>query len=155
MRTTDYLAAVRAKVGARSDYALIPVLGITRQTMTNYRQGRTGFDDRIALRVAELLEIDPARILADMQAERATSEQVRAIWQRIASGIAAALAVGAFGLSAVAVPAPSQAATKAAPSVDYVNRRRRRSVGDAFASAAAELLSGGAAQGHYRRPAAV
>lgn len=87
MNTSEYLAALRVKVGARSDYALIPTLGVTRQTLTNYRQGRTAFDDRVALHVAGLLEIDPARVLADMAAERATSPEVRAIWQRVASSM--------------------------------------------------------------------
>ncbi len=69
--------------------------------MTNYRQARTAFDDRVSLRVAELLEVPPARVLVDMAVERATVPEVRAIW----SDAAARLSVCYVNLRALVLPA--------------------------------------------------
>lgn len=83
MRTVDYLDAVKAKHGLSSEAALERLLGVTHVTRLNYRQGRTAPDDRVALRIASLLETDPARVLADMAAERAQSDDARAVWEEI------------------------------------------------------------------------
>jgi len=87
MKTTDYLdrLAVIFSTSTRpaSDYAIAKRLGIPRQSMTRYRKGGT-FDDAVALRVAKALKIDPAPMLADIQAERAKDDEVRQVWERIA-----------------------------------------------------------------------
>jgi hypothetical protein len=98
MKTIEYLDAVRARLNLASDYRLAKVLGIRVQTVSNYRHGRTAMADDVAVRVAELLQLDPARVLADMAAERSSSEAVRAIWSRVAATLSvAAVAIIASG----------------------------------------------------------
>lgn len=87
MRTVEYLDALKARHSIETEAALERLLHVSKATRKNYRHGRTAFDDATALRVAGLLEVDPARVLADMAAERATSPEVRAIWQRVASSM--------------------------------------------------------------------
>lgn len=105
MRTNEYLDAVRERLNLSSDYRLAKVLGVHTTAITNYRHGRSRLADHVAVKVAELLQLDPARVLADMAAERSTSEEVKAIWSRVA----ATLSVAALAISA-SVPGDAKAA---------------------------------------------
>ncbi len=105
MRTNEYLDAVRERLNLSSDYKLAKVLKVHQTTISNYRHGRSAIADDVAVRVAELLQLDPARVLADMAAERSSSDQVRAIWSRVA----ATLSVAALAISA-SVPGDAKAA---------------------------------------------
>ena len=98
MRTTvEYLDALRARHNLPSDYALSKLLNLTRSAVSSYRTGRTYFDDETAMRVAELLDLDPAHVLSIIAAERTKSEKVKKAWQR------AAAATAALALAAVQV----------------------------------------------------
>jgi hypothetical protein len=98
MKTIEYLDAVRERLNLGSDYKLAKVLCVHQTTISNYRHGRSALADDVAVRVAELLQLDPARVLADMAAERSSSEAVRAIWSRVAATLSvAAVAVIASG----------------------------------------------------------
>lgn len=121
MNTLQYIDALKKKLGISSDYAIAKALNVPRATVSNYRTGRSAFEARIALRVAELLEIDAGRVLVDMEIERARDAQTRTLWKRIASKVAAGVVV-AIGAGA----APSSTiveSVSAAPSVYYVKRR--------------------------------
>ncbi|MGS0971061.1 helix-turn-helix domain-containing protein [Burkholderia glumae] len=63
-----------------SDYALAKVLATSPSAISNYRNGRSHFDDAIALKIAALCEIDPAEVLCAMQVERAKTDETRAAW---------------------------------------------------------------------------
>lgn len=126
--TLHFLDAVKARHGLKSDYSLAPLLGITRSAVSKFRSGKDFFGDSTAIRVAELLEIDPAIVLASVHAERAKSEAEKTAWRSIIEklgGIAAALLISLSGLSA---PTPAQASTfdnNSASNMDYAKRRRR------------------------------
>ncbi|CAD9228386.1 Helix-turn-helix protein [Burkholderia cenocepacia] len=81
MKTTiEWLDALKAHLDLPSDYAAAKLLGVTRSAVSHYRTGRTTFDDSTAIRVAELLGVDPAEVFASMQYERAKSDEARAVW---------------------------------------------------------------------------
>jgi len=84
--TQEYLDAIKARYDLRSDYRLAKFMGITHQAVTQYRTKGTTFSDEVALKVAELLELPEGKVLADMQAERARSERVKAVWRMLAAG---------------------------------------------------------------------
>lgn len=88
MTTTEYLDALRARLALSSDYQLAAALRVTRAAVSRYRTGGAHFDEDIALRVAHLLTIDPARVLADVAAERARTPEARTAWRRIANSLA-------------------------------------------------------------------
>lgn len=124
--TKDYLEAVKAKTGAASDYALAPILGLTKQQISVYRNNKGFLGDETAIKVAEILEIDAAIVAAAVHAERAKSDQEKAMWTSMwekLGGVAASLVVAlALGSS----PSPAQAAPGGvANSVYYVKSRRR------------------------------
>ncbi len=88
MRTTaDYIEAVKARYGLDSWAATARYLGVSDQSVRLWRRGHS-MQDRTALRVAELLGICPARVLADVAAERSEIPEVQAAWQYAADRLA-------------------------------------------------------------------
>lgn len=112
MRTTDYLDAARTRAGLPSDYALAKRLSVKPSAVSNWRNGRAVPEPLIAYHLAELSDIAPIRVLADLELERAERghrDDAAAGWRDILAkigGVAASFVVVA-GLSA---PSPSQAA---------------------------------------------
>lgn len=83
MKTTiEWLDAVKARLDLPSDYAAAKVLGVTRQSASGWLNGRQTFDDEVCLRVAEILEVDPFEVLANIKIERIKDEERRAVWTR-------------------------------------------------------------------------
>lgn len=80
MNTVQYIDAVKKKLGIESDYAVAKALGISKQAVCRYTQGKGAFDDEIAIRVAEMLDIAPAKVLLDCHMERSKNPQVQAVW---------------------------------------------------------------------------
>lgn len=112
-RTLDLLAK---KHGITSDYGLGKLLEVSRNTISNYRHERSSFSDSTAIKAAELLGDDPGELMAQLQAERADSEETAAMWKRIAVRLRHAAAVGVIGIAGIIgffSPTPSQAATQA------------------------------------------
>lgn len=108
MNTADYCAALKRRLKIESDYGLAKRLGFSRQRVSNYTNGLRVFDNETAVRVAELLQLDPLRVIADMELERASSPDQRKFWERIkAAAVLAAFYVGAASFGAL--PAPAQA----------------------------------------------
>lgn len=70
MRTCDLLDAVLRRYQLSSNYALSRFLGITKTAVYRYRNHGGTMDDAVALRVAELLDLDPALVLLWVHAER-------------------------------------------------------------------------------------
>lgn len=90
--TRQFLAAVRRALEAGrgetvSDYRLAKELGVTRSAMSRYLLGKNTFDERVAMRVAGVLELHPGYVAACIQAERAEREQSperRQLWESVA-----------------------------------------------------------------------
>lgn len=91
MKTCDYLDELQSKLNIQSDYGLAKSLGISKQAISKYRNGRGSFDDQIAARVASALGLHPGIVLLDMYAERTKNESTRNIWQEISAGFPALL----------------------------------------------------------------
>lgn len=89
MKTTrDYLADLadldRRQCGTGSDYALAKRLKISRQRMSHYRRGRSGFDDYMCIKVARLLNIPAGEVLANIAASRAERPVIAKAWETAA-----------------------------------------------------------------------
>lgn len=98
MKTTiDFLNAVKASQGLTSDYQLAKFLGVTASSISLSMSGRTYLGDEMALKVAEVLKIDPAQIVASVHYERAKKAEEKAVWKGILErlgGIAASVFIG-------------------------------------------------------------
>lgn len=110
MKTTDYLELLKEKLGW-SDYRIAKEIGITRASVSAYRNQGTEFSDESAIKVAKLLDISELKILADMHAARAKDPTVKKSWQKIAStaaGIILFLNVGVNDAQAIEKPTLSK-----------------------------------------------
>ncbi len=122
MNTAEYLAAVKARLNVTSDYAVAKALGVSRQAASDWRTGRAEPGVLTCYRIAQILDADPALIVADLERERAEragkAAQASAWreWVEKLGGVAAALLMGTI----LSAPAPAQsraAAGEAAGSV--------------------------------------
>lgn len=120
MKTTiQWLDEAKARHGL-SDYALAPRLGVGKGQISRYRNGLDFLSDDAALKLAQLLEVDPRLVIASAHAERSKSPEAREFWRRWA---AAAVAAAAF-IGGPGGPPPAHSMTT--PDSDcYVKRRRR------------------------------
>lgn len=89
MKTVEYMDEVMRRKRIPSDYALAKVLGVTKQTVSRYRAGIGHFDDAVAIRVGELLGIEPGIVLIDIHAERTKNDEVRSVWEKVSAGFPA------------------------------------------------------------------
>jgi transcriptional regulator with XRE-family HTH domain len=86
MRTTvEWLDAVKRKFGLDSDYKLAKLLNVEPQNVSHYRAGRRYMDPYTAARVAELLKVDPLKVIAACESQRARDEEQRTFWKRLAA----------------------------------------------------------------------
>jgi hypothetical protein len=99
----------------KSDYKLALVMGVQQSSLRNYRTGKTLPDERVISKICELTGDDPAILLIQIEAERAKTDEARALWSSIArrlslgaaAGITAAVLSGCLWVGEVAAPVAS------------------------------------------------
>lgn len=89
MKTTELLDAAKEAQGIPSDYAMAKRLAVSRSRMSEWRNGREFLSDEMAVTVAAMAGIDPAKALAWVHVERARTPETRAAWQRAAEQLTA------------------------------------------------------------------
>ncbi len=77
-----------------SDYKLALVMGVKQTTLKNYRDGVTLPDARVITLICGLTGDDPALLAAEIEAERAKTDEARALWQTIARRLSLGAAAG-------------------------------------------------------------
>lgn len=125
--TIEFLDALKASNGGASDYAIAKILGVSHQTVSRYRIGKDFLGDSTAIRVANLLKIDPAYVIACAHAERSKKAEEKAVWLSIMERLGGAAAALVLGLGLSASPAPAQASEP--ENLHYVKSKRRRQAG--------------------------
>jgi plasmid maintenance system antidote protein VapI len=87
MRTTnEYLDDIKKKLAITSDYALAKALGVSKQTVSRWSQGKGHFDDEIAVRVASILGLHPGIVILDTHHARAKTPAEATVWMEIFEG---------------------------------------------------------------------
>ena len=98
----------RARVNAKieSDYRLAKIIGINQSAFGNYKAGRSMPNDKILSQLCALSGDDPHLMMAQIQAERASSDEARNLWQtlvkRLAGGASTAVLSVLFTISLIA-----------------------------------------------------
>lgn len=105
----------KAKVIHRlpSDYKLALVMGVRTTSLTNYRTGKTLPDARVIRLICDLTGDDPVLLLAEIEAERAKTDDARALWRQVVERLQSTLHAAIFSVLAGMVLAggfPSDAA---------------------------------------------
>ncbi|WP_186082820.1 DUF3693 domain-containing protein [Burkholderia gladioli] len=116
MKTTvEYLDEVKARHDLPSDYAASKALGVTPSAISKYRLGRAYFDDLTALRVAELLDINPLEVIAAANADRARDTDTRKVWENVWGKATGAVATAVLAAGVITAAAPSTAKASETP----------------------------------------
>ena len=80
MKTTvEFLNKAKARLDVKRDIELAARLGVTKQNISMLRNGESYFGDETARRVAEIIGIDPAYVIACAYAERARDPQIKSV----------------------------------------------------------------------------
>jgi len=108
----EYLDSVKAKKHFSSDYQLAKFLGESPTRLSNYRTRGSAFDDEMAVKVADVLGIDPMEVIIAANLQRAKRPEQKEFWQRVGQRFSALLLTVSIGLISFSVttPQPVQAA---------------------------------------------
>ncbi len=111
MKPAEYVqAAVKAK-GLKSAYALSKETGISESRFSNWKSGKEWPDNKACAVLAEILQIDPLKVIADIEAQKAKNEEDAKFWRSIQKKAAAVLMPVALGFATnVFTPTPAEAA---------------------------------------------
>jgi hypothetical protein len=86
MKAGNWIDKVKASKGLPSDYAVAKILGLSRFTVSGYRQRPDAtLDEDIAIKVANVLGERPEAVVLDQVAERAKDPAIRAALLGISS----------------------------------------------------------------------
>ena len=83
MNTIELLTALKAANDGASDYAIAKKLGIQPQTVYHWKAGRYMMSDEVGIKAAELLGLDPAKVLIDLHIEREKGNATSHVWRDI------------------------------------------------------------------------
>lgn len=110
VRTVDwYIDRALIRSGAPSDRTLGVELGLSPNSLTNYRTRRAWPSDQAMIRLAELADIDPDIALMDLNAWRAKADDVRDRYTNLARMLEkAGVAVAAAIIAVVGIAAPTE-----------------------------------------------
>lgn len=118
MNAINYIDAAKEKLGNISDYALAKRLGRQGSWISRYRSGRgEAFDDKAAIEIAEILDIDPLVVIADMHLQR--RQDNHEFWESVKSKAGHAAVVMAIAGSSL-MPVKSEAYEGLDNSQEYV-----------------------------------
>lgn len=78
MKASEWIDRAKALRGIDSDYGIAKAIGLSRQTVSSYRNKIATLDEDSAIRVANFLGERPEAIILDQAAERVKSPEVRA-----------------------------------------------------------------------------
>jgi transcriptional regulator with XRE-family HTH domain len=85
MKSAVYLCALKLHTGIESDNGIAKLLGVSRAYIGTVKQERCGFSNEMALKIAGILGIHPAKIFADLAIDRANTPEERLVWREIAN----------------------------------------------------------------------
>ncbi len=106
MNTAEYLDQAKKALNIQSDYALAKRLGVTRKAISTYRSGKSWPDAYACTRLAIILKLDPAQVIADLERQHEKNPARRDFWvfflsrAALVAGICCTLALTSIGSTA-------------------------------------------------------
>lgn len=119
MKLSEMLDTLVAREG--SERRATAFFDIGQSSFNNWRRGRAFPSDDQARRLAELLKLDAAYVLAVIHGERAKSKETRAAWHRVAEAFKDAAMIAALCIGAASFGAPSPAQAGSGPTLHNTN----------------------------------
>ena len=84
-KTAELIEKLKKAYNLSSDYAAAKKIGISPQTLSNYVNSKRSFDNKMAVEIAELLDLNPFDVIVSMDFERACKKgdpSLISFWQR-------------------------------------------------------------------------
>jgi len=111
MRTSiSYLEEALEKMGDEPDKRKAERLKLTATALCNYRAGVSRMDNFACIMVGRYLGIDPMKIMAACEEERAKTEEKQAFWRDFRSTLSGLAIAAALGATMATAPSPANAA---------------------------------------------
>jgi hypothetical protein len=111
----ELLERAKARASIESDYRLGKVIGITHQAISGYRAGISLPKDKVIAQLCALSGDDPHLVMAQIQAERASSPEAKNLWMTMAKRLQGAATTAilsvCFAIALIALPAQDARAT--------------------------------------------
>jgi plasmid maintenance system antidote protein VapI len=98
MKTSDYLDATKQRLNIQSDYEMAKRFDVSNGAISEMRKGKRAVPLDVAYKIAITLELDPAQVVADLEAQREKNPKRQGFWQGFLSRAAMLLAVVACTL---------------------------------------------------------
>lgn len=108
MKTTEYLDEVRRKLDLPSDYAIAKVLGVTRESVSGWRNHKSPFGIETAMKIGEILGVDGHAVYAHGQIERAKNQQIVDFWKTVSEKFSESFKTLLLGASPLRVRVPGR-----------------------------------------------
>ena len=126
MNPNSLLDLARNATGS-NDSELAEMIGIARQTLSNFRKDRRPIPDKLIIALARLAELDPAQTIAEIHAHQAADhqEEVKAVWLEVAKRAAVAVVAAATLGQGNAAPLSMGTGINPTESVYYVKSKNR------------------------------
>lgn len=102
MDISKVLDDAREKMNLTSDYELAKRLEIDKADISHYRKGKRIPNAYACARLAEVLDMDPFELLAQVEAATEKNEARRSYWRAVAERIAAGTVAGFFVVAVLA-----------------------------------------------------
>lgn len=83
MATKRLLTELKAANGGASDYRVAKLLGVSKQNVSAWQNGRAYMSDSVGIRAAMLLGLDPDMVLIELHIEREKGHDTSPIWKSI------------------------------------------------------------------------
>lgn len=80
-KSAELMDALKEKIGITSDYALAKKLGVNQARISAYRHGKEKADFYICVKAGIFLNLDPAKIAAEIELEKEKNEERRGFWR--------------------------------------------------------------------------
>ncbi len=146
----------RQQGGTGTVYAVAKMLNVGESRLSHYVTGKSTFDEEMCFKTAFSLGLNPAEVIANVNAERAKSPEKASFWEDVLKKVSGTAAVFMLAVVVLASSAPSTSATAgtqsahaSALSVYYVKYRVREKKPFFF------LLGTGIRGPSFTRPASV
>lgn len=125
--TAAMLDALRTRAG--SDGKAAALLGVSQVTYSRWRSANTPDlpSDDNAHKIAELLKLDPAFVLAVVNGDRAKTKETRATWHRVAQAFGKAAALACITATPFLVSPDASARFNTSPNVPTSDAGQRAS----------------------------
>lgn len=80
MKPSEYLDAAKGRLNIQSDYELAKRFAVPRGSISEMRSGHRSVPLEVAFRLAIVLEMDPAQVVADLEQQREKNPAKRDFW---------------------------------------------------------------------------